>query len=311
MRSFSVLIYLAVLWTSAAAAEPEGALVGRLVFFDGNRQLTLREAEGEVGDRITVELRHGASLVEAQVDPDGYFVASGPAGRYRLEYLAIGERAEFLRPQELEIEAGVLTCAGTVAVRTSHIENLGSNQDNEVTVTDECAVLWPRLYRVANRGGLRERVLVARTGPLIENPERQDIIDYAGEVALELGAIGSAGTARATFVHPLGSSFVNPEVYASVGMVGPDGGTPLGDRAAGVDFTAGAGLNVFTLDLALVAGFRSGSSAAGPPSGPVLGAYGRYQFGPFGFGGRYELLPNSVWGVFFDVRPVALLGALL
>jgi hypothetical protein len=309
MRSFSLVIYLAVLWTSAAAAEPEGALVGQLVFFDGSRQLTFREAEREVGERITVELRHGASVVEAQMDPEGYFVASGPPGRYRLEYLSIGERAEFVRPQELEIEADAVTCAGTVGIRTSHIENLGANQENTITVTDECATMWPRLQRVAS-GGARQRVILARTGPLIENPERKDIIDYAGEVALELAATASMRMLRATFVHPFSSSIVNPAVYAGVGFVWAGDTAITTDATQGFDLTAGAGLNWTNIDLLLVGGFRSVWSPAAP-SGPILGAYGRLQLGPFGLGARYELLPSSLWLFVIDFRPVAFFGSLL
>jgi hypothetical protein len=301
MRSFSLLIYLAVLWTSAAVAESEGAVVGRLVFFDGNRQLTLREAEGEVGERVTVELRHGARVVEAQVNADGYFAVSGPPGRYRLEYLWIGERAEFVQPLEFEIESDAVTCAGTLGIRTSHIENLGANQDNAMTVTDDCAMLWPRLHELAN-GGARKRVILARTGPLIENPERKSFIEYAGQVAFELGWSEQTTIVRATFVHPFGSSFVTPALYAGAGVFSKGG--------QGFDLTVGAGLNLVNIDLLLVGGLRQSSSFE-VPGGPVLGAYGRWQIGAFGLGARYDSLPNNLWTFFIDLRPVVFLGMLL
>ena len=310
MRSFSVVSCLAVLWTSAVGAEPEGSVAGRLVFVDGKRQMTLREAEGEVGERITVELRHGASVVEARVDPDGYFVATGPVGRYRLEYLSIGERAEFLRPQELEIEAGALTCAGTLAVQTSHIEGLGANQDNEVTVTDECGALWPRLYRLASRGGARDRVLLARTGPLIENPERRGVLDSLGDLSLEGAVQSGSGFLRATVIRPLGSTLQGPDAFAAVGVV-PNANGLFGGPIAGADLTVGGGYRFYFADLLLLAGFRSVWAEPALPSGPVLGAYGRVHFGPFGAGVRYELLPSSAWWIVIDFRPFALLGDLL
>src|SRR5689334_4474151 len=110
---------------SALAENGTGMVGGRLVLRQGNEAVPLRRAQEAVKAPIGLEIRQGATVVTAKLDPDGYFVASGPPGRYRFEYLDVGERAEFFVPQELEIRGGQLVCAGTFDVKVPVIEALG------------------------------------------------------------------------------------------------------------------------------------------------------------------------------------------
>src|SRR4051812_47475446 len=109
----------------SARADPTGVAGGRLLLRAGNSEVSLAAARETLGgDALVLELRRGAQVLEASLDDDGYFWVRAPAGAYRLEYLRVGTRAEFFAPQEIVVEPGALTCAGTVALELDRVEAL-------------------------------------------------------------------------------------------------------------------------------------------------------------------------------------------
>lgn len=271
----------------------------------GNREVSLAEARAAVGgERIVLELRRGAQVLEASLDEDGYFWLKAPAGTYRLEYLRAGKRAEFFAPQEIVVQPGALTCAGTVALELDQVESLGANVNNRVTVTDQCAETASRLRRVA--GTAPERVTIARPGPQYEHTGgvqwRDLVIGLRAEVA-----IGDHPVVRGLFRMPpftLGGPFSR-----WILLVG--GGGLRGDRHELVyDVTLGAGVRVGYFDLLAVSGARW-PEAQGVKVGPIAGGVVRVHSVILGLGVRAEALPAPAAFLTVDLAPLGLLGSLL
>ncbi|MDQ3264208.1 MAG: hypothetical protein M3Y59_11185 [Myxococcota bacterium] len=302
-------MFAAALLAPVAMAEERGFVVGRLALFDRGSPLSISAAEEEVGgESISLELRKDALTYEATLLDDGSFLVEGPPGDYRLEYIRVGDRAEFILPQQLRVEKDAVTCAGTIAVKTGPIENLGANQTNTTEVSDSCKGLMPKLTRFANGRGTA-RTELARPGPLIQHLEEVGWMERVGGIRLELGGLGVSAL-RLGYQHdfPLVPGWhLAAQLYVSAGQL--LNYLPQFGEATGKELLGGGGLSLLGLDVVGYGGARLYSVPVGPQ--PVVGALGRFNLGAFGLGMRAELLPYQDWTVFVDVSPLALVGLIL
>lgn len=289
-----------------ARAEPTGVGGGRLLLRVGNAEVPLAAAKAAAGgEAFVLEVRRGAQVLEAALDEDGYFWFNAPAGTYRLQYLRVGARAEFFAPQEIVVQPGALTCAGTVALELDRIESLGANVNNRVTVTDQCAEAMPRLRAAAGAAGA-ERVDLSRPGPMYEHEDsvswRTLVVGLRAEVAL-----GEHLAVRGLYrLPPLAREGPFSRWVFLVG-----GGWIRGDNdERAYDVTAGAGVNVWNFDLLAIGGARW-PEVEGVAAGPVAGGVVRLQSVTFGFGVRVEALPARAGFFTIDVAPLGVLGSLL
>lgn len=290
-------------------ADSSGVVGGRLLLRAGNSEVPLAAARAAVGgDKIVLELRRGAQVLEASLDEDGYFWLEAPAGTYRLQYLRIGKRAEFFAPHEVVVQPGALTCAGTVALEVDQIESLGANVNNRVTVTDQCAETMPRLRRVAKTGtgGGSERVTLAQPGPQFEHLGHLEWRDLVIVPRIEL-AVGDPVIVRGLLrVPPLAHEGLFSRLILLVG-----GGGLRGDNHEFVyDVTLGAGVHIAFFDLLGIGGVRW-PEAQGVHVGPVLGGVARVNSVILGLGVRVEALPSRAAFFTIDLAPLGLLGSLL
>jgi hypothetical protein len=289
----------------AARADASGVVGGRLLLRAGNSEVSLAAARAAVGgERIVLELRRGAQVLETTLDEDGYFWARAPAGVYRIEYLRVGKRAEFFAPQEVIVQPGALTCAGTLGLELDQIESLGANVNNRVTVIDQCAETTPRLRRAA--GTANERVTLAQPGPQYEH--------YAGVTWRDLVIGLRAEVAFGDFRVVRGLLRVPPLTQEGpwsrwILLVG--GGGLRGDHGELIrDVTLGAGVQLSVFDLLAIGGARW-PEVQGVNTGPVVGGVVRLQTMILGFGVRVEALPARTAYFTVDLAPLALLGSLL
>jgi len=290
----------------AARAEPSGIVGGRLRLRAGDGEVSLDAARAAVGgEALGLELRRGAQVLEATLDGDGYFWVNAPAGTYRIEYLRVGKRAEFFAPQEIVVQPGALTCAGTVALALARLEDLGANVSNRVTVTDQCAETTPRLRAVAGTAGV-ERVAIAQPGAKYEHESGVDWRTLSIGLRAEV-AIGGHTALRGLFrVPPLAREGVFSRWIFLVG-----GGGIRGDgNELAFDVTLGAGVHVSYFDLLAISGARW-PEVGGVATGPVAGGAIRMQSVIVGLGLRAEVLPARAAFLTIDLAPFGLLGSLL
>jgi hypothetical protein len=310
MRSLGVTLLCGLCGlVGSARADVGGVVGGRLLLRAGNREVSLAAARAALGgEKIVLELRRGAHVLEASLDEDGYFWLKAPAGAYRLEYLRIGKRAEFFAPHEVVVQPGALTCAGTVALEVDQVESLGANVNNRVTVTDQCAETTPRLRRVAGTAPERviERVTIAQPGPQFEHLGHVEWRDLVIGPRVEL-AIGDPVIVRGLLrVPPLAHEGPFSRLILLVG-----GGGLRNDHHEFVyDITLGAGVHVVYFDLLAVSGARW-PEAQGVHVGPVLGGVARLHSTILGLGVRVEALPSRTAFFTIDLAPLGLLGSLL
>lgn len=288
-----------------ARADSTGTAGGRLVLRERNSEVSLAAARAAVGgESLAIELRRGAQVLEATLDEDGYFWLEAPPGTYRLEYLRVGKRAEFFAPQEIVVQPGALTCAGTVALELDRIEELGANVNNRVAVTDQCSETMPRL-RTARAPGVA-RVAIARPGPRYEHVQglgwRDLIVGLRAEVA-----IGGHRAVRGLYrLPPVARTGLFSRWIVMLGA----GGTGGDNDQVAYDATLGAGLHVFYFDLIGFAGARW-PDVEGLAAGPVVGGVARLQSVTLGLGLRVEALPARAAFLTIDLAPFGVLGSLL
>jgi hypothetical protein len=258
------------------------------------------------GEALVLELRRGGQVLEAVLDADGYFWVKAPAGTYRLEYLRVGTRAEFFAPQEIVVQPGTLTCAGTVALELERVEAHGANVSNRVTVTDQCAETMPRVRAASGTAGV-ERVALSRPGPQYEHYDsvgwRTLVIGLRAEVA-----IGKHAALRGLYrLPPLAREGLFSRWIFLVG-----GGGVRGDLdEIAYDVTLGAGVEVGGFfDLLAIGGARW-PAVEGVAVGPVVGGAIRAQTAILGLGVRVEALPSPAAFLTIDLGPLGLLGSLL
>jgi hypothetical protein len=303
MRFLGVMLLCGLV--GSARAEPTGVAGGRLLLRAGNREVSLAAARAAVGgEPLVLELRRGAQVLAASLDDDGYFWLKAPAGTYRLEYLRVGTRAEFFAPQEIVVEPGALTCAGTVALELERVEALGANVSNHVAVTDQCAETAPRLRAAAGPGV--ERTAIARPGPQFEHYSGVTWRDLAIGLRVEVG-IGEHRALRGLFrLPPLAREGPFSRLIFLVGAGGLRG--DLEETA--YDVTLGTGVRVSYFDLLAIGGARW-PDVGGIDAGPVVGGVIRMHSVIWGLGLRVEALPTQAAFLTIDLAPLGLLGSLL
>jgi hypothetical protein len=295
---------------AASAAMAEGTVVGRLVFKEGDRVVSLRDVnQASHKNRLSLELRQGSDIISADVDDDGYFTASGKPGPYRLEYLNLGDRAEFLTPKVVEIRDGAAACAGTFEVRVGSINELGANvKGSDWTVLDECSQIAPRLKRRV-RGDVQPGV--AQDGPVLESSGGKTWIEYLVGLRADIGW-GHLITARGAYALGLNGGLGDKGAL----MVQAAGGLVMGHTSAGggMGFEGAAGVGYAVLSGIEVwgfGGFRTPVNTA--PPGPVFGAQARIGSYGMGLGLRGELQPGA--GAFayvtLDFSPFYVVGSFL
>jgi hypothetical protein len=284
----------------SARAEPGSVIVGRLLLRAGSSEVSLDAARAAAGgEALVLELRRGGQVL-------GYFWVNAPAGTYRLEYLRVGKRAEFFAPQEIAVQPGTFTCAGTVALELDQVEALGANVSNRVTVTDQCAETMSRLRLAAGTAGV-ERVALARPGPQYEHYGsvgwRTLVVGLRAEIA-----IGGHYALRGLYRLP---PLAREGLFSRwIFMVG--GGVIRGELdARAYDVTLGAGVEVAGFfDLLAIGGARW-PEVEGVAAGPVAGGVIRAQTVILGLGLRAEVLPSPAAFLTIDLAPLGILGSLL
>lgn len=296
-------IALAILAFGGTAAASPGWIGGRLLFTQNSEPVALDQAQAAAGAEIGLELRSGRTVVTARLDQDGYFIAQGEPGTYRLEYLIVGERAEFVAPQELALEAGTITCAGTIAIEASPLESLGSNVKTPIEIRDDCEEAWPRLHQLAAAApdDAPEATVLARPGPQFEHSHGRTVRQLLVGLRAEAG-IGNHAILRGVYLLPLDRLIIAVE-----GGVTFESGI---DGVAGYEFGGGAGYPLFgPFDGMAVAGVRVSTADDGIK--PVLGGTVRITSDVFGFGLRAEALPRPAILFTVDIAPFGVLGILL
>jgi hypothetical protein len=292
---------LAILALSGTAAAAPGWVGGRLIITQKGEPVALDDVESAASGELGLEMRSGRNVIALRLDRDGYFVAQGEPGTYRIEYLLVGERAEFFAPHELVLEAKKLTCAGTIAIEASPIESLGSNVKTPVDIRDECAQAWPRLRELATSmpDNAPTAVRLTRPGPRDEYSQGRTVRGLLVGLRAE-AALGSHLALRGVYLLP----FEKLTIVAEGGLIYEN----LNDGVAAYDVGGGAGYNLFgPFDGFVVGGLRF------PEGGlqPVLGGNLRLTTEILGFGARIEVLPQRSAFFTLDIAPFGVLGALL
>ncbi|HEY8209848.1 MAG TPA: hypothetical protein VIG99_20310 [Myxococcaceae bacterium] len=301
-----------LLWLAAAGAAPprDGLVAGRLAIYEGRALAPLRRVQDVIRQPVSLSLRRGRKVYDAALDEDGFFVIRVPAGVYRLESVGLGTRAEVIDPQQVEVRASQLLCAGTLAVSVQRLEYLGQSTLSRFDVFNDCAQLWPVLKQRAGWAG-PTAIRLPRPAAFDEAPRALGAADLLCGLRAEASVSGTELALRGWYVYPLLSGLGDAgavTVHLSAARL-----TRWMDPSPnfGGEVTLGPGVNVLgLLELIGVAGVRIGFE--GFTTEPVLafivrpGSYGaaidlRAQWTPSG--------PMVSVGV--DLAPFFLLGSLL
>jgi hypothetical protein len=308
---------------AAPAAPPQAVLAGRIVFRDGARELRASDVERQRWGHLTVEVRHGWRVFAARPDEAGLFTITGPPGRYRFEYVRLGELAEFFPPQDVVADAGGVTCIGTLEVSVADVHDLGLNQSGGLRVRDDCAEMAPGLRALGAAAGAADgEVTTALARPA---PSERKPISLLGALAGLRGQVAGNDNMlvlRSDLVVEIGEEVSNRSfiVGASASYIGaefvnshwpaPNGAPGVTRPAWGV--VGGGGYSVSILEGQLFGGFLSGAGRGA--HGPVAGASVRAGTVVWGFIVRGDLYPASKDAILtagFDLSPIGLLGSLL
>lgn len=300
-----------LLWLAAAGAAPrEGLVAGRLAIYEDQALAPLRRVELVLRQTVSLSLRRGRKVYDAQLDEEGFFVARLPAGVYRLESLGLGSRGEVIDPQLVEVRPSQLLCAGTLAISVQRLEYLGQSTYSRFDVLDDCARLMPLLKQRAGWTG-PAAVRLPRPAPVEEVPRVLTAADLLCGLRAEASVNGAELALRGWYVYPLFFRLGEPgavSVHLSAARLtrwlepGPD--------FAG-EVTLGPGVNVLGLmELIGVAGVRLGFE--GFTTEPVLAFIVRPGFYGAAIDLRAQWMPSGP-AVFVgvDLAPFFLVGSML
>jgi hypothetical protein len=299
----------------ARAAGGGSAVAGRLVLRQEGKVVALREVRRRTGKKLGLQLRNGSAVIEVRVDDDGWFVAPAAPGRWRFEYLAVGDGAEFFSPaREIEVQVGQVSCVGQFELTMADVEaELGANSGSTLEVRDSCGSLAPRLRELG--GGPVAATPVRSVDPA---SPRRDAIEILSGLRGEYAWHGVGGSTDQ------GSSFRGNFV---LGLRGPldtsrnflltVGAGTISRQASGLasatstTFALGGGLAPFSA-LELLAGADYVQSRSGYAGGP--GVFASARFGVYAFG--LGLRARSGGGgrdvaLTVDLSPLYLVGSLL
>ena len=306
----------------AAAATPSVVIGGRIKFRDASREARSEEVERLRWGHISVEMRNGWQAYAARPDANGLFTITGPPGKYRLEYLRLGELAEFFVPHEAVAAKDGVTCIGTIEVVVDDLrKDLGNNSSSRVNVRDDCDAIAPDLGRLAGTDA------AVKASPARPVPERAWtphplalLVAFRADIGLaSTGAQTGVSSLRANYVLPLGrgDSVGHWLAGASLIRVGGDFVSQRWDYYGPVQTSwggaVGAGHELWFLEAMVWAGAMSNPGQGGGhgPFGELSLRFGSFTFG---FGPRIAYYPTTgerVGSVMIDLSPVGLLGHLL
>jgi hypothetical protein len=284
----------------------EGVIVGRFVVQEGARPVDMREVRKLLTSRkLSLELREGMRTLPVQLSDSGDFVARGPAGRYRFEYVLVGNQAEYVPPQWVRISEGRPTCVGTFRLSVRSVaSDLGNNTGSTFSVEDACKEAGATAQGTGPDLGT-PRVELAQPGDT--STFRLGLMDFLTAFRAEYDLGSDHSTYRVNYVLALKS-----QDESRGWLVGGSAGESTNSQGHAFEGTLGAGYRPFSLFEAMVgAGFRQSAPGFG---GGVFGlATLRLGFYGFGIGGRGELGAGAPTSLFLtlDVSPVYVLGSLL
>jgi hypothetical protein len=121
-------------------------------------------------------------------------------GRYVIEYVRLGELAEFFVPHEVDVRPGDVTCLGTFEVVVQDLaKDLGNNSSGELNIVDDCADIRSNVGGASAPAGEVAKSL-ARPAPRAESLSLLDVPLLRAERICP-----RRPRPRAAFVLPLGN----------------------------------------------------------------------------------------------------------
>ncbi len=197
---WAILCLSLLLPATARGAASGGRVVGRLVFQQGDQLFTPRQVRRHLeGGRLDFDLSRAGQLAQVRLENDGYFVATGGAGTYRLEYVYAGHRVEFVVPYALEIPAEGVACAGTFTLKVEDVtKDLGANRPGtRLEVSDGCTETSAH-FGAPSQGA--SAVHLARPAPRLETPLTKPFTEYLVGLRLGYGLSEEETLLRASYV---------------------------------------------------------------------------------------------------------------
>jgi hypothetical protein len=315
---------------AATRAASAGTLGGRIVFRDAAREVRAEEVERLRWGHIAVELRRGWDTFSVRPDSSGMFVLAGPPGTYRIEYIRIGQLAEFFAPHDVEVRPGKLTCMGTLEVLVGNVaQDVGNNAaTSSLSVRDDCAIIGPELQRLGAGSGSAAAsppmTALARPvpAPSFTPTVLEVLVGLRAEASLTSGAQEVAAL-RASLVVPLSADRGKGNWIASASAVHVSGefvdarwpavsGVPSAPARSVWGGALGAGYNVWLLEFQAFGGYLANPGRGG--HGALFGGSVRYGSSILGFGLRMDAYPTQgeqVGSFTIDLSPIGVLGSLL
>lgn len=300
-----------LLWLAATTAAPrDGLVAGRLAFYEGREPAPIWRVQAIVRQPVSLSLRRGRKLYDAQLDDEGFFIARVPAGLYRLESVGLGSRAEVIAPHLVEVRPAQLLCAGTLAVSVQRLEYLGQSTFSRFDVLNDCARLMPFLKQRSGWAG-PAAVRLPMPAPFDDAPRELTTADVLCGLRAEVSINGTELAVRGWYVYPLLFGLGDPGAVT----VHLSGARLTRWMEPGPGFAAevalGAGVNVLgLLELIAAGGVRLGFQ--GVATEPVLAFIVRPGFYGAAFDVRAQWAPSGpAFFVGVDLAPFFLVGTLL
>jgi hypothetical protein len=293
---------------AARGAASGGRVVGRLVFRQGDQVFTPRQVRRHLeGGRLDFDLSRAGEFAQVRLENDGYFVATGGAGTYRLEYVYAGRRVEFVVPHTLEIPAEGVACAGTFTLAVENVaEDVGANRPStRLEVSDGCTEMRAHLEQLAPSRG-PSAVQLARPASRLETPLTKPFSEYLVGLRVGYGLGQETRLLRASYVLAWHGNLREwGSALASVSV----GRTSTGQY----ELAGGAG---FTLLPSIELHAGGGVQPLAQTTSPFLYGHLRLDGAYVGLGVRCDLPlregpATPVFQLTVDISPFYILGALL
>ncbi len=309
---WAVLCLSLLLPEAARGATSGGRAVGRLVFRQGDQLFTPRQVRRHLeGGRLDFDLSRAGERAQVRLENEGYFVATGAAGTYRLEYVYAGQRVEFVVPHTVEIPAEGVACAGTFTLEVQDVtEDVGANNPStRLEVSDGCAETTAHFEQLASRQGA-SAVRLARLAPRLETPLAKPFSEYLVGLRIGYGLEEDMSLLRASYVlawhgelRDWGSALASVSVARQTGQTG----TERYELAAAAGFTI-----LPSVELHAGGGVRPVAET----TSPFVYGHLRLDGAVGGLGVRCDLPlrggpPTPVFQLTLDISPFYILGALL
>ncbi len=305
---WTILCLSLLLPAAARGAASGGRAVGRLVFRQGDQLFTPRQVRRHLeGGRLDFDLSRAGQLAQVRLENDGYFVATGGAGTYRLEYVYAGRRVEFVVPHAVEIPAEGVACAGTFTLEMEDVtEDLGANRPGtRLEVSDGCPEMNAHLEQLAPSQGARA-VRLAHPAPRLETPLTKPFSEYLVGLRLGYGLSQEETLLRASYVLAWHGNLRDwGSALASVSV----GRTTMGQYEV-------AGAAGFTLLPSVELHAGGGVRPVEQTNSPFLYGHLRLDGAYVGLGVRCDLPlregpATPIFQLTIDISPFYILGALL